>query len=87
MDDIPEYQYEIVEWLHPDREELIFQSESFDDLVQACNFMHHNLHKQKGYVEIRRIENNVLHIDGSYDPEEMGAQVLAWLEKINSTSH
>ena len=87
MDEVPKYQYEIVEWLDPDREELIFQSDSFDDLTQACNFMHHNMHKQKGYVEIRRIENTVIHIEGSYDPEEVGAQVMAWLEKQDSTSH
>ena len=87
MSEIPEYQYEVVEWKDPDRKELLFQSESFDDLVQACNFMYHTLHKQKGYAEIRRIQNNVIHIDGSYDPEEMGEQVMAWLEKLDSTSH
>ena len=81
MSDIPQYQYEIVEWKDPDRKELIFQSDSFDDLTQACNFMHHNLHKQKGYVEIRRIENNVIYV------EEVNEQLLAWLEKQDSTSH
>lgn len=87
MNQIPEFQYEVVEWEDPDRTELLFQSESFDDLVQACNFMHHNLHKQKGYVEIRRIQNNVFHVDKNCDVEELGEQVMAWLEKQDSTSH
>ena len=75
MDKILEYQYEVVEWKDPDRKELIFQSESFfDDLIQACNFMHHTLHKQKGYTEIRRIQNNVLVIDDGTDLDNAGEQ-------------
>lgn len=87
MSEIPEYQWEVVEWKDPDRKELIFQSESFNDLIQACNFMHHTLHKQKGYTEIRRIQNNVLVIDGDTDLDNAGEQIMAWLEKQDSTSH
>ena len=88
MDDdasnIPEYQYEVVEWKDPDRKELLFQSESFDDLIQACNFMHHTLHKQKGYTEIRRIENLVLEIVGGESDIDT---LLAQYEKKGETSH
>ena len=84
-EEIPQFQYEVVEWKDPDRNELIYQSESFDDLVQACNFMHHNLHKQKGYTEIRRIENTVLYLDGSTENE--AEKLVAWLDKLGSTSH
>lgn len=87
MSEIPEYQWEVVEWKDPDRKKLIFQSESFNDLIQACNFMHHNLHKQKGYTEIRRIQNTVMVIDGDTDLEKAGEQVMAWLEKQESTNH
>ena len=84
-EEIPQFQYEVVEWKDPDRNELIYQSESFDDLVQACNFMHHNLHKQKGYTEIRRIQNTVLYLDGSTENE--AEKLVAWLDKLGSTSH
>ena len=85
-DELPEFQYELVEWKTPDRKELLYQSESFDDLVEACNFMHHTLHKQKGYVEIRRIENKVIRIkDG--DMENMADEIFLALEKIASTTH
>ena len=84
MSDIPDYQYEVVEWKDPDREELLFQSESFDDLIQACNFMHHTLHKQKGYTEIRRIENFVLEIVGGDSDIDT---LLAQFEKKGETSH
>ena len=94
MSDIPEYQYDVVEWKDPDRKELLFQSESFDDLIQACNFMHHTLHKQKGYTEIRRIENLVLEIVGgesNIDLEDTYqlslARLLAQFEKKGETSH
>ena len=87
MSEIPEYQWEVVEWKDPDRKELIFQSESFNELIQACNFMHHTLHKQKGYTEIRRIQNNVMVIDDDTDLEKAGEQIMAWLEKLDSTSH
>jgi hypothetical protein len=87
MSEIPEYQWEVVEWKDPDRKELIFQSESFNDLIQACNFMHHTLHKQKGYTEIRRIQNNVMVINDDTDLEKAGEQIIAWLEKQESTSH
>ena len=87
MDEIPSFQYELVEWKDPDRKELLYQSESFDDLIQACNFMHHTLHKQQGYVEIRRIQNTVMVIDGETDLDKAREQVLAWLERQDSTSH
>lgn len=87
MSEMPEYQWEVVEWKDPDRKKLIFQSESFNDLIQACNFMHHTLHKQKGYTEIRRIQNTVMVIDGDTDLEKAGEQVMAWLEKQESTNH
>ena len=56
--------------------------------------MHHTLHKQKGYTEIRRIENLVLEIVGgesNIDLEDRYqlslARLLAQFEKKGETSH
>ena len=46
--------------------------------------MHHTLHKQKGYTEIRRIENLVLEIVGGESDIDT---LLAQFEKKGETSH
>ena len=85
--EVPEFQYQLIEWKDPERTGLLYESEIFDDLIQACNHMHHTLHKQKGYVEIRRIENSVMRIPEGETIESKAEEIMAWLEKQGSTNH
>jgi len=85
--DVPEFQYQLVEWKTPDRTEVLYESEIFDDLIQACNFMHHTLHKQKGFAEIRRIQNTVIRMSEGEGLENYADEIFAWLQSQAETSH